>query len=529
MHKLASSYCANCKKDHRNCNLKRCSGCSLHYYCSEDCQKAHWKTHKVECKQIQATRKSAKERDALKLNTGNPFEGAIAAFETEVFTDDSFLDFIEMIKSIYFIDERAGKIRENLEGVTMTGYARLIALAVRALNEYPYNPDVDFAASDVFISFGVKYCTPATAYSGLDVLYNASASKSIMCMLQKHPAEPEIARSSWYILSRMARTERTKYLEALGSVGIIDAATEALKGHGRDEQISMHVLQTLATWLLRLNIRGLTVPPYDSKALLLNIMLAMKRYSSHADILSSSCMALNGMLSAFGRKIEALQGSPVAASMASMGVYELVVTTMQRFPAERHVAQQGSQVLGYLSKLYFADQSKPRNTDAGVAIAWCLLHHGTGYEASNIIIAALYKICSECGASGAKFLLSEVGIRSLGAALQAHVTDEELVYYCSMAVSYSCESIKSMSKSEYLQVISELERHILPALVQGLKQHLHCVNVGIVGHIMSGLVNILLRTENEYPEVAELFREAMRLHPGDTDVQTYGGDYLMSI
>lgn len=39
--------CANCNKD--NCKL-RCSKCQLAYYCSTECQKAHWVTHRDLCK-----------------------------------------------------------------------------------------------------------------------------------------------------------------------------------------------------------------------------------------------------------------------------------------------------------------------------------------------------------------------------------------------------------------------------------------------------------------------------------------------
>lgn len=39
--------CGNCSKTE---NLKRCSRCQTERYCSQDCQKAHWKTHKKNCR-----------------------------------------------------------------------------------------------------------------------------------------------------------------------------------------------------------------------------------------------------------------------------------------------------------------------------------------------------------------------------------------------------------------------------------------------------------------------------------------------
>ena len=41
--------CAKCNKT--DGTLLKCGGCNLGiYYCSKECQKAHWKTHKVDCK-----------------------------------------------------------------------------------------------------------------------------------------------------------------------------------------------------------------------------------------------------------------------------------------------------------------------------------------------------------------------------------------------------------------------------------------------------------------------------------------------
>eukprot|EP01041_Mallomonas_annulata_P008486 gene8486-17491_t len=44
---ILSTNCAHCNKD--DCSL-RCSGCKTISYCSADCQKQHWKVHKMTCK-----------------------------------------------------------------------------------------------------------------------------------------------------------------------------------------------------------------------------------------------------------------------------------------------------------------------------------------------------------------------------------------------------------------------------------------------------------------------------------------------
>lgn len=54
----ANKVCHWCMKDGPgNDQLKYCARCKTACYCSEACQKAHWKTHKREC--VQQKRSSA--------------------------------------------------------------------------------------------------------------------------------------------------------------------------------------------------------------------------------------------------------------------------------------------------------------------------------------------------------------------------------------------------------------------------------------------------------------------------------------
>jgi hypothetical protein len=50
--------CTNCSK-HRSAGVKllKCSGCRTTLYCSVECQRAHWKTHKPDCKRILPTKR----------------------------------------------------------------------------------------------------------------------------------------------------------------------------------------------------------------------------------------------------------------------------------------------------------------------------------------------------------------------------------------------------------------------------------------------------------------------------------------
>ena len=41
-------HCPMCKKVAEN----KCTACKEVFYCSRECQKKHWKTHKIECKSL---------------------------------------------------------------------------------------------------------------------------------------------------------------------------------------------------------------------------------------------------------------------------------------------------------------------------------------------------------------------------------------------------------------------------------------------------------------------------------------------
>jgi len=43
------SICMNCKVSKKLEELSKCGGCNMVCYCSKECQKKHWKTHKKDC------------------------------------------------------------------------------------------------------------------------------------------------------------------------------------------------------------------------------------------------------------------------------------------------------------------------------------------------------------------------------------------------------------------------------------------------------------------------------------------------
>ena len=48
--RAGSQRCSKCQKEASEAELRRCSRCKAAFYCSETCQKKHWKTHKPSCK-----------------------------------------------------------------------------------------------------------------------------------------------------------------------------------------------------------------------------------------------------------------------------------------------------------------------------------------------------------------------------------------------------------------------------------------------------------------------------------------------
>lgn len=49
VHKILTRVCAGCLRTHPGGVRMRCCPCKEVYYCSEKCQRAHWKEHKTVC------------------------------------------------------------------------------------------------------------------------------------------------------------------------------------------------------------------------------------------------------------------------------------------------------------------------------------------------------------------------------------------------------------------------------------------------------------------------------------------------
>lgn len=72
--------CTSCKKAPPEVNLKRCAKCSTTPYCSRDCQKADWKSHKKICaKQADSRAAAAPDPDGPSAAADSSAQGGVGS------------------------------------------------------------------------------------------------------------------------------------------------------------------------------------------------------------------------------------------------------------------------------------------------------------------------------------------------------------------------------------------------------------------------------------------------------------------
>ena len=70
--------CCLCKKK----SMQRCSACNETYYCSQACQKEHWKIHKKDCKELQEFNRSRKSQKNLSSENFQSIHETFESLET---------------------------------------------------------------------------------------------------------------------------------------------------------------------------------------------------------------------------------------------------------------------------------------------------------------------------------------------------------------------------------------------------------------------------------------------------------------
>lgn len=238
------------------------------------CAKMHWKVHEAECQQRQAELKLSCDETP---NPRNALEVTIASFDSGSFTIESFLAFYATLEPFIFMG--VGVNRSNLNGVTVAGYSRLLALAVRAAEEYPHHLEVADASLNIFVSYTYRYCTNNTGFTGADAFYKSRAAATVNC-IRLHIADELAVLQAWRVFNMLASIVRTKCMEGFKELGIVDLAILCIERHAKCEEVCYMVVRALTLWITCLRIRHIPCPFNNLEELLAVLLLTMKRLAT---------------------------------------------------------------------------------------------------------------------------------------------------------------------------------------------------------------------------------------------------------
>lgn len=521
----ATAVCAYCKKMYRECNLKRCGGCSLRYYCSRDCSKADWKTHKVECKQAEAHQTAIKEGVSSDPSQRLPFDVFIADFEAEPFTAVSYVNFISYIRPLYFGD--ATTIREDLNDVSFAGYLRLLALTVRALNEFPLDTRATECGFVVLRSYCAKFCSPLAGMEPIKDLFRAKLLPPFVDCLRKHIGQISKALNFWIIVDVLNKVERAKYNEILGSMGLAELLILTVNTHKWDEDICFQAFRGYSNWLNIAHRTQAKLPPNNYEAILSPAVASMLRFPNAYRIIDI-CL---GTLYYIFMVTDAEQQSRFCASMAAIGCYEIFVDTLRKFPEEMTTAMYCSLMIGKIAQQYFANKSRPRNAEGCIALGGCLHHFASDTMRVHQIIADMSKIVRESEESAMRFAYEGRGFVVLKPILVMHRMDgasfsrftEIITFLTSSATNRACWDRES---AEYAQLQLDVEEEILPVLVYATRLYMHSPYVEVINNVALALICAATLPWKPYPEITQLVQEVMRLHPSKHHLHSVGASYL---
>ena len=62
MSQISKRACAACEKSGGDIKFKMCSACKKVWYCSKECQRSDWKTHKVKCKKARSSEQGQEQK-----------------------------------------------------------------------------------------------------------------------------------------------------------------------------------------------------------------------------------------------------------------------------------------------------------------------------------------------------------------------------------------------------------------------------------------------------------------------------------
>lgn len=416
--------------------------------------------------------------------------------------------------------------RTDLDGVTEPGYARLLALAVRALNEYPNNVDVVRSSLLAINSYDRRYCSIEVGYARIEVFFKSKVSAPLLRCLRIHIATRDVASESWDILFKLCQSERKKSMEILDSDGIVTLAHLTLDAWSEDEDICEMVLCAMQTYIIRVGVKNAAVSFAEADALVLAAVRTMKQFPASNMIQSGSCCTIQGLLNAIGT----MRSASLAASLAAAGAYEAIVAAMQAFPTNSTTLDCGCIVLGLIAAPYFANKTQPRNTEACRALIACLPHYLSinDDETCLSITFSISAILTCSRPSSAPFFHPENGVSVLKVVLKTYMDSEDTTAVCLkiLAILGTNAVQCGMASLKYQQLMRELVEDMQPLVLQVLRQSLSRASVMLVQLCVVVLTTIKAKTSGSNKDVMALIKEAMSLYPSNDAIQEMGALYF---
>lgn len=534
MFKPSNLVCAQCNSSGRG-SLKRCGNCSIRFYCSVDCQRVHWKQHKVECKQIQEAAKALQDT-ALGLDLNHPFETMIADFIAEDFTEQSYKEACE--RAVAFILDPSGQeARQDLRLFTEQGFMRLNAFAIKALTVFPEN-NVVAENSLLMISFYIDYLSRKDEQSGfsnstrLDLLFRAGLMEPIVNCVRTHPDNAIVAIRGWRMLKGLVFVDHTKYLAALERAGIIDLTMLTLESHDADEVACSEVCIAMSTFALQVVCKQMTniVQRLQEKPLTMSIITAMRSHPSSSTVQSGCCLFLH--------RVARSMNPSYASMLVAMGVFEDTVEAIMKFPSEQLIVHPGAGILADLCAEYFADTSKPRNTSASYVLVSSLPYLGSGIDAAALlaITYAIFQINCFSRTSEVEFVYPGFGISILMILLEKRLraihndgsSESVTAFMCGTIAKAILHAKRQWSNEspEYGEVQTSLKPELLDTLIKSLQKHKNSREVFVVDQLFTAVCYVT----NYMPGVKastlsvvlQLVEEVMAMHPKSKAIQDMG-------
>lgn len=140
--------CRVCQTTKPGESVKLCKGCKMVYYCSEQCQKKDWKSHKIVCKQVQEG--VYRMGDDVKLQEMSVWIdrrlSLVECFMRRYIEKTGYKDLVITVERTTVQDTPVLEVKENKQDVVVTvtvgetvEYYRVISISFQRVEEYISN------------------------------------------------------------------------------------------------------------------------------------------------------------------------------------------------------------------------------------------------------------------------------------------------------------------------------------------------------------------------------------------------------